>query len=203
MSNSITVNFTPCSTPPSNGYNVIYRPSGSSIPFRNGGNFTSSPVQILDTNDPDGTEYEGYIRADIGTQLCTNVFFKTGDNVFNADLTFSYVKQFSNFSASLNTSIDADVQITMMFADGFADSPCLSGSAVASAQWNGVGSPLIITAGGTGVSHDAESTSGDWNAANFYGVYNVIVNGSPVNDGTVMVIGGYNVTIHIPSCNAV
>lgn len=64
--NRITVVFTPNTTIPSNGYNIQYRPFGTSIAYRDGGNFTASPAIIDDLNDAGGTKYEGYLRGDCG-----------------------------------------------------------------------------------------------------------------------------------------
>jgi hypothetical protein len=64
--NRITITFEPCTPTPSNGYNVRYRPQGSGITYRDGGNGSDSPIIIDDINDADGTEYEGYVRGDCG-----------------------------------------------------------------------------------------------------------------------------------------
>ena len=65
--NTITINFTPCTPAPANGYRVSYRPVGTSIPYRVApNNFTTSPAVIQDSNDPDGTQYEGFIESDCG-----------------------------------------------------------------------------------------------------------------------------------------
>lgn len=65
--NKITINFTPCTPAPANGYRVLYRPAGSTIPYRNAGNFTSSPIVINDTLDAGGTDYEGVLQSQCGT----------------------------------------------------------------------------------------------------------------------------------------
>lgn len=65
--NRITINFTPCVDTPSDGYRLVYRPiSGGAFRIWPS-NFTSSPIEIIDTIDPPGTQYEGYIQADCGT----------------------------------------------------------------------------------------------------------------------------------------
>lgn len=64
--NRLTVTFIPCTPSPANGYSVFFRPIGSDDDYRDGGNFVSSPAVIDDINDPEGTDYEGYIRGDCG-----------------------------------------------------------------------------------------------------------------------------------------
>ena len=64
--NRITVTFNGCTPAPENGYSVMYRPIGSSDPYRDGGNFTTSPALIDDINDAANTQYEGYVRGDCG-----------------------------------------------------------------------------------------------------------------------------------------
>lgn len=61
--NIITITFTPCDPAPT-GYNVAYRPVGSSDPFRTAGPFVASPIVINDPEDDPGTEYEGFLIAD-------------------------------------------------------------------------------------------------------------------------------------------
>lgn len=62
--NVLTINFnlSSCSPPP-DGIRVYYRPLGTSGPYRVTGVFSSSPAVIPDTNDADGTQYEGYYVA--------------------------------------------------------------------------------------------------------------------------------------------
>lgn len=62
--NTITVNFIECSPAPANGYNIIWRVKGSSDSYTDAGNFTSSPAVFTDDTNPDGTDYEGFIRSD-------------------------------------------------------------------------------------------------------------------------------------------
>lgn len=61
--NEISINFTPCEPAPI-GYRVKYRPLGSEIPFRTWPVlFTSSPIQFVDENDPELTDYEGTLES--------------------------------------------------------------------------------------------------------------------------------------------
>lgn len=63
--NTITIHYTPCGTAPASGYVVFYRPVGGGD-YRESQNFFESPIIIVDTNDPFGTEYEGYLQSDCG-----------------------------------------------------------------------------------------------------------------------------------------
>lgn len=62
--NTITVSFAPCSPAPANGYNLIWRVLGSSDIHQDAGNFFTSPIIFTDDTNPDGTQYEGFIRSD-------------------------------------------------------------------------------------------------------------------------------------------
>ncbi len=63
--NVLTIDFTPCSPAP-DGFNVRYRPQGTTGSYRDGGNSFTSPIVITDSLDAPGTLYEGYLRADCG-----------------------------------------------------------------------------------------------------------------------------------------
>lgn len=65
--NTIVLDFEECTPTPANGYLVKYRPLDSSEDYRIvSPNPYSSPVTIIDTNDPVGTSYEGTIQGDCG-----------------------------------------------------------------------------------------------------------------------------------------
>lgn len=64
--NTITIEFQACEPAPADGYKISYRPLGSEIEYRDGGNFMESPAVINDANDPAGTDYEGIIQGDCG-----------------------------------------------------------------------------------------------------------------------------------------
>jgi hypothetical protein len=118
-----------------------------------------------------------------------------------ATLTFRFINSggFLNFQATLNTAIDGVVTISRMFADGFPTSDC-SGGANASAQKN---TNMVIGIGQLGNNSSPDPTpppTGTWNAATNNKIYNVIVNGSSVVNGTPVTIGSYLVTMIIPSC---
>lgn len=118
-----------------------------------------------------------------------------------ATLTFRFVNSsgFLNFQATLNQAIDGVVTISKMFADGFPTSNC-SGSSNASAQKN---SNMVIAIGQTGNNSSPDpipAPSGTWSAATNNKMYNVIVNGTPVINGSLLTIGSYTVTMIIPSC---
>lgn len=76
--NRLTINFEECDPAPANGYLVTYRPVGSADPYRNGGWFPNSPAVVDDENeDPEGTQYEGFIRSDYGDYICPPQPFTT------------------------------------------------------------------------------------------------------------------------------
>lgn len=62
--NKIVINFTECEPTPAGGYNVKWRVAGSSDPYTDEGNFSSSPIIIYDSINPDGTAYEGFVQSD-------------------------------------------------------------------------------------------------------------------------------------------
>jgi hypothetical protein len=65
--NTIRVRFTPCAQAPSNGYRITYRPLCSTGPLRTWPvTFPASPAVFVDTLDPPGTQYEGYVQGDCG-----------------------------------------------------------------------------------------------------------------------------------------
>lgn len=70
--NTITINFTPCTPTPDGGYFIIWRVKGSSDSYTSVGPFTSSPAVFLEGNNPDGTQYEGFIRSDCGEGVLGN-----------------------------------------------------------------------------------------------------------------------------------
>lgn len=64
MPNTITVNFIECSPTPANGYNLKWRVAGSSDPYTDEGNYISSPAVFVDSLNPAGTCYEGFLQSD-------------------------------------------------------------------------------------------------------------------------------------------
>lgn len=87
MSNKITVVFKPCSPAPALGYNIYYKPLGSTIAYRFAGNFQSSPAIFFDNVAPggssyepfeDGTKFEGFIQS-----ICSAD--NRGDYIFFSD----------------------------------------------------------------------------------------------------------------------
>lgn len=64
MANTIIVEFKPCQPPPDLGYRVRYRPQGDLGVYRTWPElFQTSPAVFTDLNDPEGTEYEGFIEG--------------------------------------------------------------------------------------------------------------------------------------------
>lgn len=70
--NQLTIEFTACTPTPANGYQLFYRPVGDAGAYRDGGLHATSPIVIVDTDDPDDTQYEGYIVSDCGDGLFGN-----------------------------------------------------------------------------------------------------------------------------------
>jgi hypothetical protein len=65
--NSISIDFESCEPAPANGFKVFYRPVGSVDEYREAPeNYTESPAQWIDTQDPPCTFYEGYMQGDCG-----------------------------------------------------------------------------------------------------------------------------------------
>lgn len=93
--NTILISFVVCASPPALGYRVFYRPAGTSGAYREAGPFTSDPIQIVDTNDPLGTQYEGYIVSDCGGgKLGPHVPFNTspgGSTSISEGPEFNYI----------------------------------------------------------------------------------------------------------------
>lgn len=75
-------NFTPA-TVPVNGWTVGYRILGSVTPYTVVGPFMSLPINI-DTTDPGGTLYEGYIVRNCGTISSAQFFVQTPCDCTNA-----------------------------------------------------------------------------------------------------------------------
>lgn len=87
MANTITINFTPCTPTPANGYRVKYRKIGDIAYIDYPLTFSESPAVFDDEGaEPDGTEYEGLLYSDCGggnfgpgvpwsTLLCAAGFF--------------------------------------------------------------------------------------------------------------------------------
>jgi hypothetical protein len=133
----------------------------------------------------------GVVGVDTGT-TCTG----------SATLTLKFVNgaggSFLNFQGSLDVAVDGNISIDRMFADGFSDIAC--SVPVASAQKN---TSMVIIAGATAVGSNPDASpppTGSWASSIRSKVYNVLINGSPVVTGSVVVIGTFNVTISIQTC---
>jgi hypothetical protein len=173
---------------------AITKPTWMSIVITgNNIRFTGTPTSIA-TGQP--VSFTLSNCAGTGTVLWSTTINVTPAT---ADLTISFNRFSSSFTVGLSHSLDASFNITLLFADGFSTSPC-TGSAVASAQFNAVSSPWVISAGWTGDSKAPDSTSGTWASANFSTVYNLVLNGSSHIDGDVITIGSYTVTLHLQNC---
>lgn len=83
MANTITLdNFTPADVP-ADGWKVGYKILGSGDPYTEAGPFMSAPI-IIDTSDPGGTLYEGYIIRDCGDLESIQYFWQTPCDCTNA-----------------------------------------------------------------------------------------------------------------------
>lgn len=81
-SNTLTVKAIIPVAPPLEGYDLFYRPYGTSDTYREGGNFTVEEMVIVDTDDSLPTGYEGYIRANYGEGIYgPNIVFHTNYNL--------------------------------------------------------------------------------------------------------------------------
>jgi hypothetical protein len=80
MANTIIIPFEPCEPPPDLGYEVVYRPKGDLGAYRVWPYlFQASPAVFTDLNDPDGTEYEGFIRGVCNSGRGIDIPWDTGD----------------------------------------------------------------------------------------------------------------------------
>lgn len=74
----VCVSFNPCEPAPANGYFLYYRIAGSGGAFTAASDYGSSPA-CFNTEDPEGTQYEGYIYSDCGGGIVgNNVTWSTG-----------------------------------------------------------------------------------------------------------------------------
>lgn len=61
--NTVTINFVECEPAPALGYNVLWRVAGSNDAYTDAGNYITTPAIFQDNINPDGTDYEGFIRS--------------------------------------------------------------------------------------------------------------------------------------------
>lgn len=115
----------------------------------------------------------------------------------SATLNFSFIKgTFNAFQAVLNTPISNPITINQMYSDGYSDAGCTIAVAASTRTTS-------VTINSGAVSTGAvtpTTTTGDWTTAVKYTMYNIIINGSPVNNGDVLTIGSDTVVVVIPSC---
>lgn len=64
MPNTITINFIPCEPTPNQGYRLTWRVAGTADPYTDEGLFTESPASFVDSINPAGTCYEGFLQSD-------------------------------------------------------------------------------------------------------------------------------------------
>jgi hypothetical protein len=84
--NQITVNFIECEPAPANGYIVIWRLVGSAGGYTSAGNFTSSPAVFTDSDNPDGSDYEGFIYSDCSESAASG---ESGDGNFGSPVAWT------------------------------------------------------------------------------------------------------------------
>jgi hypothetical protein len=116
----------------------------------------------------------------------------------SAMLTFSFARgtTFNLFNAVLSAPIASSFTINQMYASGYTDAGCTIQGAAANKT-----TPVVINSGTIGVGFiNPDSTTGDWTTVVKDSVFNVSINGSPVNDGDVVTIGSDNVIISIRTC---
>jgi hypothetical protein len=115
----------------------------------------------------------------------------------SAVLYFSFIHStFNAFNATLNTPISGNININSMYADGYSDTGCSVDVAAANRTTS-----VTINAGAVSTGMvTPTATSGDWSTAVRYTMYNVVINGSPVNNGDVITIGSESVVVSIPNC---
>lgn len=99
------------------------------------------------------------------------------------------------FIATLSAPIDAAVNFNSGEANGYNSAGC-SASTVAFAT----SSAFSISAGNTTNTGSSATSTGSWSSATLYSLIGLHVNSSSVSNGSVVVIGSYNVTINVSSC---
>lgn len=109
--NLVTINFTPCTPAPANGYVVLYRKTGSGGSYTNAGTFPGSPITFTAFGN-EGDMFEGYIYSDCGGGLVGDFQpWDTGSvitySISNTSLCGS--SQFSNYLISGGTPGDTIV----------------------------------------------------------------------------------------------
>lgn len=118
-------------------------------------------------------------------------------------LTLSYLKVANRFQISLSESIGADIYVNSVFADGYADSPCIN--AIASAA--DVRNILALPANSNNYAWTPQTVCGGsvgntscWANATKHTMYNVNINGISVYNGSTITVGGVEILINIPPC---
>lgn len=205
--NRIEVNFVPCTPAPAQGYNVQYRVAGSGDAFTNAGNFFASPAVFYDRVNPAGTCYEGYIVTDcdgifgnpVNWQSCGS---DSGDpDPNNRTLTFTVVGGGvgANIKAEFNLPIDVGLSIDSVFVDGYTAVGCTG-----SVNSHMHSTSESIPSGNTAYI-GADVSTGGWLGINSFVFYGIVLswpsNSSViVNNGDVVIMGSYSVTIIIEGC---
>ncbi len=199
--NKITVHFNGCDPAPSGGYNIMYRVQGTDDEYTNAGNFFVSPAVFYDTVNPAGTCYEGFI-----TSVCGGVFGNPvnweGCSESGSDpriLAFSVIEGDPNINVHLNAPIDVPITINSVFVNGYNGGSCMG--AIDQHMHSTNESILAGSIDYTG----ADFSTGPWVMITSHLFYNVVLSwpgnsNVTVNDGDVLVMGSYTVSISITGC---
>lgn len=106
MANILTLNNPTPATVPGDGWIVGYKILGSGGPYTVAGPFMSMPINI-NTADPVGTLYEGYIVRDCGALESAQFFWQTPCNCTNAGP--GYVEAPSGLECQLTDEVEPDI----------------------------------------------------------------------------------------------
>jgi len=106
MSNTLTLSAPTPAGVPVDGWMVGYKILGSPGAYTIVGPFVVMPINI-NTLDPGGTLYEGYIQRDCGVLTSTNFFWQTPCNCVNTGV--SYVVSPSGNQCQLNETVAATI----------------------------------------------------------------------------------------------
>jgi hypothetical protein len=102
------------------------------------------------------------------------------------------------YFAAVSAPLDASINVSTINVNGYTSGDC-SGSPIANSQKS---NGLTILAGSTNNSGDATGTTGTWGSAVTMSMYGVVVNGVSVTNGSVIIVGSYNVTVLISTCGS-
>lgn len=113
--NLVSIDFVPCSPAPVNGYQIRWRVAGSADSYTDEGNFFASPAQFIDSINPPGTQYEGFIRSDCGGGIYGNdvPFSTVTESSSSGSVAICRMHDFQVFGSD-----GSSVHLTGTFCDG-------------------------------------------------------------------------------------